>query len=280
MKFKNSSYAQLDISREVPYLTFPALSKYEFIRHGFSTRLGGVSEGIFSTMNMGCDSAPYPDSEEHIRENYRRMTESIGVSYDSVVISNQVHKTNIRIVKEKDRGKGLLRPRDFEDIDGFITREPNITLVTKYADCVPVYLLDPVRKAIGLIHSGWRGTVAKIGGIAVEEMERHFGCLPGNMIAVIGPSICRDCFEIGDEVAAEFSKAFPENKVELLYSGKNGKFQCDLWSANRLVLKEAGLRSENIHISGVCTCCNDDLLFSHRKTKGKRGSMAAFFALC
>lgn len=280
MKFENSAQAQIDYTKEVPYLSFPVLSQYKFIKHGFSTRLGGVSEGIFSSMNMGCDSAPYPDTPENIIKNYRRMAESIGVEVNSIVISKQVHKTNIRLVEKADCGKGLFVPRDFDEIDGMITDQPNITLVTKYADCVPLYFVDPIRKVIGLSHSGWRGTVAKIGKVTIEAMQEQLGCNPEDIVAVIGPSICSDCFEIGEEVAVEFQKAFPQDQETILSDKQNGKFQCDLWAANRFVLNEAGLKPENIHISGVCTCCNDELLFSHRKTQGRRGSLAAFLALC
>lgn len=280
MTFKNNNAAQIDMGAEVPYLSFPVLSHIPFIRHGFSTRLGGVSNGMFSTMNLGVDISPYKDAPENIEENYRRIAKSIGFDVESVVVSMQVHKTNIRVVDEADRGKGLFRPRDYDEIDGFITNKPNITLVTKYADCVPLYFVDPVRKAIGLSHSGWRGTVNKIGKITVEKLNQNFGCDPKQIIAVIGPSICMECYEIGEETAREFIRAFPtvwEDK--LLIAKENGKYLCDLWAANRAVLLEAGLCEENIHISGVCSSCYSDLLFSHRKTQGQRGSLAAFLSL-
>jgi YfiH family protein len=279
MKFENSNTAQIDLSKEVPYLSFPVLSKIPFIRHGFSTRLGGVSEGFFSSMNFGVDTSPYQDEPENIRENYRRIADSIGFDMNSVVISRQVHKTNIRLVTEEDRGKGLIIPTDYSEIDGLITDRPNLTLVTKYADCVPLYFVDKKKKAIGLTHSGWRGTVSKIGKITVEEMAKSFGSNPKDILAVVGPSICRDCYEIGEEVADEFKKAFPLNYGEILTATEQGKYLCNLWEANRLVLSEAGLLPENITISGVCTCCNSELLFSHRKTGGKRGSLAAFLSL-
>lgn len=280
MKFDNSNSALIDYTKEVPFITFPVLSQFPFLRHGFSTRLGGVSTGMFSTMNFGVDASPYQDEPENLLENYKRIANSIGVDAHSLVVARQVHKTNIRVVEEADRGKGVFIPTDYEEIDGLITNKPNITLVTKYADCVPLYFVDPIEKAIGLTHSGWRGTVMKIGKITVEAMQKNFGSDPKNIIAVVGPSICADCFEIGEEVAEEFIKAFSEPwENNILKSKDNGKFQCDLWAANRTVFEEAGLRPENINISGVCTCCNSDLLFSHRKTQGKRGSLAAFLSL-
>ena len=282
MKFENTKNAQLNHTTQVPYLSFPVLSEMPFIRHGFSTRLGGVSTGIFSSMNLGHDLGPYSDDPNNIEENFRRICDSIGMDVNTVVISKQVHKTNIRLVDQSDCGKGLFIPRDFDEIDGLITNTPGITLVTKYADCVPLYFVDPVKKAIGLTHSGWRGTVMKIGKITVEKMQEHFGSKPEDIISVIGPSICKDCFEIGEEVADEFIKAFelsPKNNIIYPKKEKPGKFLCDLWAANKKVLKEAGLRDENIHISGVCTACNPELLFSHRKTGGNRGSLAAFLAM-
>ncbi len=283
MKFTDTDSAQLDLTMEVPYITFPVLSELPFIKHGFSTKLGGVSCGMYESLNFGEIYEQGKDSPYNILENYNRMAKSLAVDVQSMVISQQVHKTNIRVVTKQDCGKGLFTPRDYEEIDGLITNTPGITLVTKYADCVPLYFVDPVNKAIGLTHSGWRGTVAKIGKITAEEMKKNFGSNPDHLLAVIGPSICRECYEIGEEVAAEFQKAFQENSAEILNRiitpKGNGKYLCDLWAANQAVLSEAGIKPEHIHTSGVCTCCHDDLLFSHRKTQGKRGSLAAFLAL-
>ncbi len=280
MVFKNSDTAKLDLAMEVPFITFPELSKIPFIKHGFSTRLGGVSEGMFSTMNFGSETSSFADSPANIEENYRRMAASIGFDVTKLVVSLQVHKTNIRVVDEKDYGKGLFVQRDYDEIDGLITNKPGITLVTKYADCVPLYLVDPVKKAIGLSHSGWRGTVLKIGKVTVQEMIKNFGSDPMDLIAVIGPSICCDCYEISEEVADEFRKAFFDcERKGILSSRGNGKYLCDLWSANREVFLEAGLLRNNIHVSEVCTSCNSDLLFSHRKTQGRRGNLAAFLTI-
>ncbi len=281
MKFENTNNAQIDFNMEVPLITFPVLSQFPFLRHGFSTRIGGVSEGMFSSMNLGRGNGPIKDEKEKVLENFRRISKSIGVDLHSMVISKQVHKTNIRVVTEEDRGKGLVVPRDYDEIDGLITNKPGVTLVTQYADCVPLYFVDDKKKAIGLTHSGWRGTVAGIGRCTVRELQRQYGSEPEDIIAVIGPSICKNCFEIGAEVAEEFEKAFPKAyELKILEKiGNSDKFLCDLWEANRQVLIDAGLREENIHISNVCTCCNDDILFSHRKSAGKRGSLAAFLAI-
>lgn len=279
MTFVNTSEALIDLDKKVPFFTFPALSELPFIKHGFSTKLGGVSTGYFATMNLARKVIGNSDEISNVEENFKRMADSIGFDVNTVVLSKQVHKTNIRLVDETDRGKGLIIPRDYDEIDGLITNKPDITLVTKYADCVPLYFVDTVKKAIGLTHSGWRGTVAKIGKITVEEMNKAFGSEPKDIIAVIGPSICRDCYEISGDTVEEFKKAFPEYYDNILTLKDNGRYLCDLWAANRYVLQEAGLAPSNIHISGVCTSCNSDILFSHRKTQGKRGSLAAFLCM-
>jgi len=279
MKFINNREARIDLNMEVPFFTFTALSALPFIKHGFSTRLGGVSKGQFATLNFDRKVMDAYDDPANVEENFRRIAKSIGFDVNSVVLSKQVHKTNIRLVDESDRGKGLIIPRDYDEIDGLITNKANVTLVTKYADCVPLYFVDPVKRAIGLSHSGWRGTVAMIGKKTVEEMSKAFGSNPEDIIAVIGPSICRECYEIAGSTVDEFINAFPEEKDTILTQKDNGRYLCDLWKANRLVLQKAGLLASNIHISGVCTSCNSDILFSHRKTQGKRGSLAAFLTI-
>ena len=288
MTFIDSKEARINSSNIVPYMEFPVLSDIPFIIHGFSTRLGGVSTGMFSSMNLGSGSSPYKDDPANIKENFIRIAGAIGLDPDSLVISDQVHKTDIRLVTDKDKGKGYSIPRDYKEIDGLICNTPGVTLVTKYADCVPLYFVDPIKRAIGLSHAGWRGTVGKIGRKTVEEMSKAFDSDPKDIIAVIGPSVCMDCYEVGADLAYEFRNVFALNEDNILHSDKHapllvendrGKCQLNLWEANRRVLSEAGLRAENIHLSGVCTSCNSELLFSHRKTQGKRGSLAAFLAL-
>lgn len=289
MTFHDSNRARINTSGKVPYLEFPPLSEIPFVIHGFSTRHGGVSTGMFSSMNLGSGSSPYKDDPANIKENFIRITDSLGLDPNSLVLSDQVHKTIIRLVDESDRGKGFNSPRDYREIDGLITNKANITLVTKYADCVPLFFVDPINKAIGLSHSGWKGTIGRIGQITVEEMGKAFGSQPQDIIAVIGPSICMDCYEVGEKVAIEFRNAFASmgqsNNISkdslspILKTNHRDRFQLNLWEANRRILLDAGLTGDHIHISGVCTSCNSDLLFSHRKSKGKRGSLAAFLAI-
>lgn len=202
MKFKNSKTARLT-EGITPYVSFPVLEQFSFIKHGFSTRLGGVSEGIYGSLNLGFGRG---DSNENVISNYERISKSIGVESQSLVMSDQVHKTNLRKVNKDDLGKGIYRAKDYKEIDGLYTDEAGITLVTGYADCVPLYFVDPIRKAIALTHAGWRGTVAKIGPKTVETMMKEYQSKPEDIIVVIGPSICQDCYEVSKDVADEFYK--------------------------------------------------------------------------
>ena len=261
----------------VPYLSFRALEETKLVRNGFSTRLGGVSEGCFSTMNL---SFTRGDKKDRVMENYARIAGALGVDTSGMVLSFQTHTTNIRKVTEEDAGKGLHSDRDFTDVDGLITDIPGLTLVTFYADCVPLYFLDPVRKAIGLSHSGWRGTVNGMGAMTVKAMTDSYGTDPNHVIACIGPSICRECYEVGEEVAESFKMTFPEQVWPKILDEKgNGKYQLDLWAANEYILVKSGVLRENIHTTDICTHCNPNYLYSHRRMGNERGNLAAFLQL-
>ena len=273
----------------VPFIAFKALESTQLVKHGFSTRLGGVSEGFLSTLNLGFGRG---ESDENVMENLKRIGKSIGFDYRRLVTTNQTHTTNIRVVTEEDAGKGIVIPRDYSDIDGLITNVVNLPLITYYADCVPLYFLDPVNKAIGLSHSGWRGTVGKIGAKTARLMGENYGTKPSDIICCIGPSICMDCYEVSSDVADEFMSAFgiepsgipfyvPGQKMpdSILYRKESGKYQLDLWEACRKGLLEAGVMAENIHVTDLCTSCNKEVLYSHRASNGKRGSLAAFLML-
>lgn len=261
----------------VTYLAFPALDASGLVKHGFSTRMGGVSEGKFATMNFAFTRG---DQAGHVQENYRRMAKALDVDVSKMVLSWQTHTTNIKKVTAADAGSGLVREREYRDIDGLITNVPGLTLVTFYADCVPLYLVDPVNRAIGLSHSGWRGTVNRMGRVTIEAMAKEYGTRAEDLIVGIGPSICQDCFEVGAEVVAEFKQAFDSGCHDrLFYPKANGKYQLDLWYANEVIFREAGVLPERIHTTDICTHCNPDLLFSHRTQGDERGNLAAFLSL-
>ena len=261
----------------VTYLTFPVLDATGIVTHAFSTRMGGVSEGWYSTMNF---SFTRGDNREHVLENYSRMAAALGVDREKMVLTWQTHTTNIRVVSADDLGKGVVKDRDYRDIDGLLTNMPGVTLVTFFADCVPLYFVDPLHHAIGLSHSGWRGTVQKIGEVTIKKMAEEYGSNPKDMKVAIGPSICQDCYEVSLDVIEEFKNAFDQKHWDKLFYGKNtGKYQLNLWEANRIIFTEAGICPENISMPNICTCCNPEFLFSHRASHGKRGNLGAFLGI-
>ena len=165
-------------------------------------------------------------------------------------------------------------------MDGMITNVPGICLVTSYADCVPLYFVDPVKKAIGLSHSGWRGTVGKIGKNTVQLMQENFGSKPEDLLAAVGPSVCMDCYEVSEDVIKKFRENYDENLwPEIFYQKENGKYQLNLWKANELIFLESGILPEHMAITNVCTHCNSKILYSHRTMGNNRGNLCAFLAL-
>lgn len=273
----------------VPILMSKRIKSYSGVKHCFSTREGGVSRGFYESMNLSFSRG---DAAECVLENYRRIAECLGGSADSFVLSHQTHSSNVRAVYKEDMGKGVLRDRDYENVDALITNVPGLMLGVFWADCVPVLLFDPVKRAVGAVHSGWRGTVSRISERAVEALRDNYGSRAEDLIAVIGPSICEKCYEISEDVAERFREVFKASADKLLSplgaeakpgtapdKRKEGKYLLNLWEANRLILSEAGLRNENIEIGGLCTCCNPEFLFSHRSHGDNRGNNAAFIML-
>ncbi len=270
----------------LPYLQFPNLKEVNFVTHLFTTRAGGVSKGKFESLNLSFSRG---DDRADVMENYRRAAGAMGGKLSDFVCTDQTHTTNVRIVTERDRGKGITRKRDYTDIDGLITNVPGIILTAFFADCVPIYIVDPVHKAIGLAHSGWRGTVSSMGQALISKMYYAYGTRPEDCLAAIGPSICGECYEVGEDVAGAFRQAFEQPVGEsekeaadqklILYKKRNGKYQLDLWRANELVLLDAGVLQEHICLPDICTCCNPGKLFSHRASRGERGNLGAFLKI-
>ena len=248
------------------WLSFPDFDRYDWAKNGFSTRFGGVSKGHFASLNLDFHRG---DEEEHVRTNYERIASAIGFSVGDMVFADQTHTANVLKVGRKNRGDGYLADPPWRDVDGLITDEPGVVLVIQSADCVPIYLLDPEHQAIGLVHSGWKGTAAGIAAVAVKAMQEAYGSDPYVMRAAIGPSICPECYEVGEEVALRFPNCYVK--------GKGGrKYLLDLQGTNRGILAEAGIPVDHISLSNLCTCCNQDLFFSHRAMGAERGQLAAF----
>ena len=277
LQYKDDRHIFDEAGGSVPYLEYPMLRETGIIRHGFSTRLGGVSEGCWASMNLSFERGDRPEA---VMENFRRIGAELGVRCEDMVLSQQTHTANVRVVTGADRGKGITRERDYTDVDGLITNEPGICLVTSFADCVPLYFVDPVKKAIGLSHSGWRGTVGKIGKRTVEMMGESFGSDPADILAAVGPSVCMDCYEVSGDVIEKFRQVFDEKLwPELFYEKENGKCQNDLWKANELIFLESGILPEHMAVTNLCTHCNSEILYSHRAAGDKRGNLCAFLAL-
>ena len=290
--FKKKNEEQIfviDGGEQPPLLKYKKLEEIPWIRHCFTTREGGASKGIFAELNL---SFTRGDEEAAVRENYRRVAKRMGTEVSHFVCSDQTHTTNVRVVTQEDAGAGVVRERGYTDVDGLITNEPGLVLSTFYADCVPLYFVDTEHHAIGLSHSGWRGTVGRMGAATIRAMQKHYGTDPKHLICAIGPSICQDCYEVSEDVADAFKEEFGAeisqddstscyswNGKSILMNKGNGKYQLDLWGANRLVLLDVGILPEHLAVTNVCTKCNPDLLYSHRVMGDKRGNLAAFLSL-
>ena len=193
---------------DVVFLSNTVFDRLGWLYHGFSTREGGVSTGIYRSMNLSFRNS---DSDEHVLENYRRIGQAVGFRPDRAVSFSQIHSSIVHEVTGGDAGTGVVRPAKFE-ADGMVTNEAGITLTVLHADCVPILLADPVKRCIGAVHSGWRGTTAKIGMQAVRKMQDLYKSRPEDILAAIGPSICRDCYEVSGDVIEKADLAFKDRK--------------------------------------------------------------------
>ncbi len=257
------------------YYTFPAFDRIPFVRHGFSTRLGGVSQGTFVSMNL---SFTRGDDPEAVLENFRRICAAMGVDHEKVVISAQTHTDTVYNVTAEDAGRGITRERGYTDIDGLITDQPGVVLCTQYADCVPLFFVDPVRRVVATSHAGWRGTAAGIAARTVDRMVSDYGCRREDILAAIGPSIGHCCFEVDSPVYDAFCQV-PLFDDTCFTDDGNGKYHIDLWQVNRKYMLDSGILPENITVTDVCTKCHPDVLWSHRVTGDARGSLAAFISI-
>ncbi|NLL93901.1 MAG: peptidoglycan editing factor PgeF [Clostridiales bacterium] len=284
------------ILNKVPYINIDAFNNFQRVKAVFSTRIGGISQGQFKSMNF---CTHLGDSIENVRKNFEIFGEA--ASLNNFVLSKQTHTTNVRKVLKDDIGKGLVKPMDYDNVDGLITNIRNITLSTFYADCVPLYFYDPIHEAIGLSHSGWKGTVNNIARAVVDAMTSEYNTNPKELITAIGPSICVNCYEVSSDVASEFIRVYgqylniknndlsdvpwyrenidSQDINNILYQKPDNKFMLNLYAANYINMLSAGVLPNNISIPDLCTCHNKELLFSHRGNMGKRGNLGAFMML-
>ena len=261
----------------LPMVESPLFQRETGIQHGFSTRKGGVSKEHLASLNL---SFSVEDAKENVLENFRRIGERFGKTPEDFVLSKQSHETKVLKVGTKDRGKGITKDRDYEGIDALITDEKGLILSCFSADCVPILFYDPIRKAVGACHSGWRGTKGKILRNVVEEMSKHFSSNPADILIAIGPSISKEQYIVSEDLGLSFLEDYKDCSEEDSSSPirrlSEDKFQLDLWDLNRRIALDCGLKKEHISISGYCTMENPELFFSHRYSQGKRGLQGAF----
>lgn len=243
-------------------------------RHCFSTRLGGVSAGPLGTLNLGVHRG---DAPENVQENYAILGAAVGFSPEDTVFTRQVHTDTVLRVSASDRGTGLFRDQQ-TDCDALITDEPGLALCCFSADCVPILLYDPVRRAVGAVHSGWRGTAMGIAAKAVAAMAREFSSRPADVRAAIGPCIGPCCFETDRDVPDAMRDALGADAEEAIRRAGE-KFFIDLKALNTRWLTRAGLAPEHIDVSAECTCCDPARFWSHRRVGAQRGSLAGIIAL-
>lgn len=246
------------------------------IRHGFSTRLGGVSRGVFASLNFRA-SGPNPDDRESVQENYRRFCAAVGADPAGLVLSKQVHQDTVRHVTAADRGKGFSVPSDYT-ADALVTDEPGLGLMVFSADCIILLLHDPVTASIGAVHAGWRGTALDLPAKTVAEMGRLFGARPENIRVAIGAGIGPCCFETHDDVPEALRSAFGPG-AEAYIAPRGEKWTVDLKAVNAWRLREAGVDPARIDLCSVCTACRTDLYWSHRVTGDRRGVQGALICL-
>lgn len=246
---------------------------------GFSSRIGGVSTGEFTSLNCGLH---VPDRPEAVVENRRLVADAVGLPLNSWTYGEQIHGDSVAVVTSADKGRGTVtREDEIRATDAFITREENLCLAALFADCVPLYFYDPATGACGLAHGGWKGTAGEIARKTVQAMEREFGVRPDNLLAAIGPSIGSCCYEVDSLVIGKIDQALDgtakqADESPFCIPQKNGKFSLDLQQVNRQIMIKAGILPINIECTGLCTSCLNDRFFSHRKEQGRTGRMIAW----
>ncbi|MGI6065335.1 MAG: peptidoglycan editing factor PgeF [Bacillota bacterium] len=256
--------------------TIPSFTKTGLVKHGFTSRRGGVSSGHYSSLNLAFHVGDNPDC---VRENRNKVLSIFGYSPDRLVAGEQVHGSQVYVVTAKDAGKGgTSLDTAIAGTDALITNNPGVLLSSYYADCVPLFFLDPEHKGIGLAHAGWKGTVQEIGVHTLKAMSENFGTDPGCCLAAVGPSIGPCCYQVDSHVYQRFAERFDYHQNFFKIEAE-GKWKLNLQRANYEQLVRAGIRSENITVSSLCTACCQDIFFSYRKDQGKTGRQASLIML-
>lgn len=263
------------VKNNIIYFSIPSFDETNLVKNCFTSRIGGVSSPPYDSLNFGLKTK---DSDANVRQNYEIISELLNINTENIIISDQVHKDNILIVDNSYRSQDIFLNNRIKEVDALITNKSNIALLTIYADCVPIFILDKKKSVIALAHAGWRGTLKKIGKQVIQKMVEVYNTNPHDCIVAIGPSIGQCCYEVDNLVIDKF-KSYYTDINQFVIEKKEDKFQLNLWRANEISLIECGIPKENITISNICTKCNNNLFFSHRADNGKTGRMAAILQL-
>lgn len=259
---------------DIRYITLPHWTR-QGVSMAFSARLGGVSQFPYNTLNLALHVG---DKTGDVTENRRRYLELFSFTPENMVCCEQVHGNSVAVVGEEEQGRGALDYKtSLPGYDAMVCRTPGIILSTFYADCVPIYLFNPVQRVVAIAHSGWKGTMGRIAVQTLRVMQREFGCSPDNTEVFVGPGIGGCCFQIGQDLVKQVKEEFPGLNGILKY--ESDEYTWDLQLTNRLMLQETGVRSENITVCELCTACNTETFFSYRREQGKTGRMAAVIGL-
>lgn len=249
-------------TNEIDFYMFPSFTETDLVTHAFSGRKGGFSQGKYSTLNL---SAFTKDKAEAVLENKRKFCLRLGITPESIVSAKQVHGDGLYHVTLSDRGRGAYLPDTaIPAVDALITKEKGVALLACFADCVPVFFLDPVQKVIALAHAGWRGTVAKIAAKTAQTLHEGYGTKYQNLLVGIGPSIGPCHYQVAEPVIAKVEEVFPQWEKILLAPREKGFAYLNLWEANRRQLLDLGIPEANVTVAGLCTYCHQDKFFSHR----------------
>jgi polyphenol oxidase len=257
-------------SSGVKLLQFNHIAQSGIFAHGFSTRIGGVSPAPYDSLNLGFTTA---DREENLRVNRKRFFEAVGIG--EIPYRQLIHLVHGNLVVNADEIPDGTEP---VKADGVVSDRLNVALVTTFADCIPVLLADPVKRAAAVIHAGWRGTFERIAACGVQKMCKDFNSNPCDILAGIGPGIGRCCFEVGPDVTNLFFSEFHNLKDLITDVSNTNRRKIDLQELNREILFQARLRKENIVVADLCTFCHEDLFFSYRRDGKVSGRMAAVIA--
>jgi len=265
-----------EVKSHLMFYIIPMFEATGQVKHGFTTRGGGISGGPYSSLNTAFHVG---DTAENVRANRALACKALGINPDDIVAGKQVHGDRVKVVAFSDKGRGAGSFEDsLTDVDALITADPGVPLSSYYADCVPIFLFDPVKRVVALAHAGWKGTVAKIGLKTVQKMSAVFNTNPEDCLAGVGPSIGPCCYEVSEQIIGLYKNSFSD-WAELAESSHYGRWRLNLWEANYRTLLEAGLLESNISVACTCTSCLNDLFFSYRAQGGVAGRMASFIML-